>query len=87
MPTLVAHHDVKDVEHWLASSKRAEIFGKMGVENIRTFVDPTNSSHVALMMDVPDVDALNAFMQTPEAAAAMESDGVLPETLTMLIEA
>jgi hypothetical protein len=26
-------------------------------------------------------------MQTPEAAAAMEHDGVLPETLVILVEA
>jgi hypothetical protein len=26
MPTVVAHHDVKDTKHWLASPKRKEIF-------------------------------------------------------------
>ncbi len=87
MPTVVAHHDVKDVDHWLSSSKRAEFFGPLGVENIRTFVDPTNPSRVALMMDIPDLDAVNAAMQTPEAAATMEADGVLPETLVILVEA
>jgi len=37
-------------------------------------------------MDVADMDALMAAMQTPGAAAAMEHDGVLPETLVILVE-
>src|SRR5438132_1464613 len=40
MPTVIAHHDVKDTKHWLASPKREEVFGPLGVNNIRTFVDP-----------------------------------------------
>lgn len=87
MPTVVVHHDITDTEHWLASPKREEFFGPLGVTNIRTFVDPSNPTHVALVADVADLDALNAAMQTEGAAAAMEHDGVLPETLVFLIEA
>ncbi len=86
MPTIVAHHDVTDTDHWLASPKREEFFGALGVTNIRTFVDPQNRNHVALMADVPDLDALMAAMQTPAAAAAMDHDGVVAETVTILIE-
>ena len=87
MPTVIAHHDVKDTEHWLASPKRDEFFGPLGVTNIRTFVDPENPSRVALLMEIPDLDAVAAAMQTEEAAAAMAHDGVLPETLVLLVEA
>ncbi len=87
MPTVIGHHDVKDTKHWLASPKRAEFFGPLGITNIRTFVDPENSTHVALLMDVADMDALAAAMQTPAAAEAMAHDGVLPETLVILTEA
>jgi hypothetical protein len=86
MPTVLGHHDVKDTDHWLASPKREEVFGPLGVTNIRTFVNPQNRTQVALLMDVADLDALTAFMQTPAAADAMEHDGVLPETLVILIE-
>ena len=86
MPTVIAHHDVKDVDHWLASPKREEFFGPLGVTNIRTFVDPQNPTRVGLLMDIPDMDAVMAAMQTPEAAAAMEHDGVVPETLVILVE-
>jgi hypothetical protein len=87
MPTLLGHHDIsKGVDHWLASPKREEIFGPLGVTNIRTFVDPQNPNHVAVVMDVADMDRLNAFMNSPEAAAAMEHDGVVASSLTILTE-
>jgi hypothetical protein len=35
MPTVLAYHDVKDTDHWLASPKREEFFGPLGVTNIR----------------------------------------------------
>jgi hypothetical protein len=87
MPTVIAHHDVKDKDHWLASPKREEVFGPLGVTNIRTFVDQENPTRVAVLMDVADIDAVMAAMQTPALADAMEYDGVLPETLVILTEA
>ncbi len=86
MPTILGHHDVKDTDHWLASPKREEFFGPLGVTNIRTFVNPENRSQVALLMDVADMDAFTAAMQSPEAGDAMSHDGVLPETLVILLE-
>ena len=86
MPTVIGHHDVKDKDHWLASPKREEFFGPLGVTNIRTYVDPENSSRVAVLMDVPDMDAVMAAMQTEAGAEAMAHDGVLPETLVVLVE-
>lgn len=87
MPTILGYHDVEDTYHWLASLKREEFFGPLGVTNIRTFVDPENRTRVGVMMDVPDMDALVAAMETQGAADAMEYDGVLPETLVILVEA
>ena len=87
MPTVIAHHDVKDTDHWLASPMREEVFGPLGVTNIRTFVDPQNPTRVAVLMDVPDMDAVQAAMGTPRMNEAMEYDGVLPSTLVILVEA
>ena len=87
MPTVIGHHDVKDQKHWLASPKREEVFGPLGITNIRTFVDPQNATRVAVLMDVPDMDALNAAMQNPAMAEAMAYDGVVAETLVILVEA
>ena len=86
MPTVIGHHDVKDTAHWLASPKREEFFGPLGVTNIRTFVNPQNRTQVAVLMDVADLDVLMAAMQEPGAADAMAYDGLLPETLVILIE-
>ena len=86
MPTVIAHHDVKDKNHWLASPRREEFFGPLGVTNIRTFVDPQNPSQVALLMDLADMDAVMGAMQTKAASDAMANDGVLAETLVILVE-
>ena len=86
MPTVIGHHDVKDTQHWLASPKREEVFGPLGVTNIRTFVNPQNPTQVAVLMDVADMDVVTAAMQTQPMADAMEYDGVLPETLVLLVE-
>ena len=87
MPTVIAHHDVKDTDHWLASPKREEVFGPLGVTNIRTFVDPQNPTRVGVLMDVADMDVVMGAMETETRAGAMEHDGVLPETLVILVEA
>ena len=87
MPTVIAYHAVKGKDHWLASPKREELFGPLGVTNIRTFVDPENPSRVGLVMDISDLDAVMGAAETEAAAEAMADDGVLPETLVILGEA
>jgi hypothetical protein len=78
MPTVIAHHDVKDTDHWLASPKREEVFGPLGVTNIRTFVDPQNPTQVAVLMDVADMDVVMGAMETETMAGAMEHDVSCP---------
>ncbi len=73
--TVFGYHDVKDKDHWLASPKREEFFGPLGVTNIRTFVDPENPTRVGVLMEVRDMDAVMAAMETEAAAEAMEYDG------------
>lgn len=86
MPTVIGYHDVTDTDHWLASPKREEFFGRLGVTNIRAFVDPQKPTRVGLLMDVADMDAVTAAMETEEAAEVMAYDGVIPESLVMLVE-
>ena len=87
MPTVVAHHDVKDQQHWLASPKREEVFGPLGVTNIRKFIDPQNPNRVAIVMDVADMGRVMAAMENDEMREAMEYDGVVAESLVILVEA
>ncbi|MGA7745341.1 MAG: hypothetical protein WBP56_04435 [Polyangia bacterium] len=87
MPTVIGYHQVKDTKHWLASPMREKFFGPLGVTGIREFVDPQNPTRVAVLMEVPDMNALKTAMSTPGAAEAMAHDGVLAETLVLLVEA
>jgi len=57
------------------------------VTNIRTFVDPQRPTRAAVLMDVPDLDKVIEAVRTQAGADAMDHDGVLPETLVVLLEA
>ena len=87
MPTIIVTHDVTDTDHWLPSPKREEVLPSLGVSNIRTFVSPQDRSKVGLVMDIEDLDALFAALETPSPvlADAMKYDTVLPETMAILI--
>jgi hypothetical protein len=85
MPTLLAFHEVDDVDHWLGSSKRQEVFGPLGI-TVRTFSDPTGSNRVGLIAEIPDMAAFQELMQSDAGAEAMKHDGVRPETLVLLAE-
>ncbi|MDJ0858021.1 MAG: hypothetical protein QNI90_08865 [Dinoroseobacter sp.] len=86
MPKLIAVHEVNDVDHWLASPKRAEVFAGIAT-NMQTYVLPDAPNKVALSMEVADMDALDAMMKSAAGAEAMKYDGVRPETVVMYIEA
>ena len=85
METLLVFHEVDDVDHWLASTRREEFFGPRGM-TARTFRDPEGSNRVGLLVEVPDIAAWDAALQTDEAAEAMRADGVRPETIVGLVE-
>jgi hypothetical protein len=86
MATLLVFHEVDDVDHWLASPKREELFGPLGM-TARTFRDPEGSNRVGLIVEVPDISVWQETLQTEEAAEAMQADGVRPETIVGLVEA
>lgn len=87
MPTVIARHDIsKGKEHWLASPKRKEVFAPLGITNIRTFVNPQNPAQVAVLMDVPDLDAAVELVRSQAGAEAMEHDGVVAESMILLVE-
>ena len=86
MATYVITHEVDDVEHWLRSPKREEVFGPMGI-TIRTFRDPDGSRKTALIAEIPDLQAFQEVMKSEAAADAMKHDGVDPATLFIFSEA
>src|SRR5438105_8029260 len=54
MATHIAFHEVEDVEHWLRSPKREEVFGPLGI-TMRAFRDPEVSNRVGLIAEIPDL--------------------------------
>jgi hypothetical protein len=86
MPRVLAFHEVRDVQHWLSSPRREEFFGPLGVTEIKTYIDPEGSKRVGVTMSVPNMDAVMAELQTPNGTETMEHDGVIPETLVILVE-
>jgi hypothetical protein len=85
METLLVFHEVDDVDHWLASPKRDELFGPLGMK-ARTFRDPEGSNRVGLLVEVPSIEAWQEALQSDAAAEAMKHDGVRPETIVGLVE-
>jgi hypothetical protein len=85
MPTLLAFHEVDDVDHWLSSAKREEVFGPLGI-TVRSFRDPEGSNRVGLIAEIPDMAEWQELMQSEAGADAMKFDGVRPETLLVLTE-
>jgi hypothetical protein len=85
MPTLLVFHEVDDVEHWLASTKRDEVWAPAGITG-RIFRDLGGANRVGVIVDVPDMDTFQKFIESDAAAEAMEYDGVRAETVSVLVE-
>lgn len=85
MPTLLIFHEVEDVDHWLASPQREALCGPLGI-TMRPFRDPLGSDCVGLIVETPDIATCEQMLQSPEAAAAMEYDGVRPSTIVRMVE-
>ena len=85
MATYLITHEVDDVDHWMASPKRAEAFKTIDA-TVRPFRDPEGSNKVGLIAEIPDFDKFQEFIQSDEAAEAMKHDGVKPDTILVLSE-
>ena len=86
MATCIGFHEVDDVEHWLHSPKRQELVGPMGITG-QLFTDTAKSNRVAVILEIPDMEAFQEVLQSQEAADAMKFDGVRPETIVILEKA
>jgi hypothetical protein len=85
MATMLILHDVDDVEHWLKSPKREELFGPLGI-TARTFRGAEGSKQVGLIAEIPDMAVWEQTLQSAAGAEAMKFDGVHPETIVVMSE-
>jgi hypothetical protein len=88
--TMVITHDVKDADHWLAAfegpDSRRDLFGQHGAANVRVFQDLGNANQVALVIDITDMGAFQAFLASPTGDTAKAEDGVIDASLRTLAE-
>jgi hypothetical protein len=85
MRTIMIFCEVDDVDRWLASPKRREVFGPLGMA-ARTFVDPERSNRVGMIVEAPSMELFREAIGSSGAVAALTNDGVRPGTLHVLIE-
>jgi hypothetical protein len=77
MPRIVVTHTVKDVKHWASKGdERVEVLAPFGTDVV-SYVAADGSNKVAVSANIHNMEGLMAWMQIPEAAAAMESHGVI----------
>lgn len=86
MPRVIAMHDVDDVDRWLASSKRDEIFKEVAFDMV-TYVNPSEPNKVGLSANIPDIEKFLEINNSSAGQAAMQHDGVHPDTIHICIEA
>jgi hypothetical protein len=77
MSKFIAIHAVADVARWKSfDPERISVFAPFATDVTR-YTDPNAGKTVALTGNVHDVAGLQAFMQSPAAAASMERHGII----------
>jgi len=88
--TLAITHDVKDGDHWLAAwqgeNSRRKMFAKHGVANVRVFQNPDTQTQIGILVDLTDMEAFQAFLNSEEGVAAKAEDGVIDKGMRMYME-
>ena len=84
MPKIVATHAVEDKDRWASfHSERVEIFSPYGTDVV-DHISP-DSNHVAVTVNIHDMDGLTAAIQSPEMQEGMNRHGVI-QPVTFLLE-
>jgi ketosteroid isomerase-like protein len=88
--TVAITHNVKDANHWLAAwqgeDSRHEMFAQHGVANVRVFQNSNQPNQVGLLVDVADMAAFEAMLNSDEGAAAKAEDGVIDRGMRVYME-
>lgn len=84
MPKVVFTHEVRDVDLWSSKrSDRVQAFSAWG-SNVVDHLNADGSKSVGVSVDVHDMAAMQAAMQTPEMDAAKEAHGVLEPVMVFV---
>ncbi len=87
---MLATHEVNDPAHWRAAwqgpNSRHQMFAQHGAPNVRLYQSSSNPRLTGLLIEVSDMDAFQAMLNSPEGAAAKRADGVRDPTLRIFME-
>ncbi|MCP3980394.1 MAG: hypothetical protein GY716_13915 [bacterium] len=85
MPRIIFTHPVRDPALWASKhAERVTAFAAWG-SNVVDHLAADGSNNVAISVDVHDLDAMRASLESPELAESKEAHGVL-EPLAMYVE-
>ena len=88
--TMIFTHQVGDADVWLAAwlgePSRKDDFAEHGVPSARVFQSMEDPDLVGLLVEVADMDALQAWLDSPEGDAAKAEDTVKNATIHVFSE-
>jgi hypothetical protein len=77
MPTVIIRHKVGDFDTWIKGHQdRQELFAP-AVSGFKEFQDTDDPKSVVLVLEVTDMDKMNAMMQNPEVQKKKDEHTVI----------
>lgn len=90
-PHVMILHEVDDADRWLAAwrgeDSRHDLFRANGAAHVHTFQSEDNPNLTGLVIAVTDMQALHDMLSSDEGRAAAEADGVIADSMSVLMEA
>jgi ketosteroid isomerase-like protein len=90
-PHVMILHEVDDAARWLAAwrgeNSRHDLFRANGAAHVHTFQSEDNPNLTGLVIAVTDLQALHDMLSSDEGRAAAKADGVIAESMSVLMEA
>ncbi len=90
-PHVMILHEVEDAERWLAAwrgeDSRHDMFRANGAAHVHTFQSGDNQNLTGLVIAVKDMEAFQDMLSSDEGRAAAAEDGVIADSMTVLMEA
>jgi hypothetical protein len=84
-------HEVEDADRWLAAwrgdDSRHELFRANGAAHVHTFQSSEDPNLTGLVIAVTDMQALQDMLSSDEGREAAKADGVIRDSMKVLMEA
>ena len=85
MATVIVRHQVGDFDTWLKGhTDRVTVFSPF-IKSIKTFRDPGDPNSIAMILEVTDMEKMNAIMNDPSVQPYKDKHTVL-DPITVYLE-